>query len=213
MKTPLQIGIVDDVELSLEGSAALLERHSPQVTIARRQLGAGSLGPVDVALVDAFGTPRAGLERCKEIIGQGEAGVVVLHTWRMTPALAVEAVALGVGGVLSKTLRSDELVEALGRIVEGEVVVSEFPFHVGSSPVPDKHRSGLTERELELLSLVAAGLTNSEIGQAMYLAESSVKTYLKRVYRKLEINSRSQAVMVAVEMGLAGPDAGPNVGS
>ncbi len=218
---PLSVAVVDDVDLSAEGATALLGRRPDAVEVVRTvvgrtvvsdAVGEGVASTADVALVDGYGSPRAGLDRCREVMSEGQATRVVLHAWRVTPALAVEAIGSGVAGVLSKTLSADALIDAIERIAEGETVVSDFPFHPGDARRPTPRADGLTGRETELLVLVAEGLSNAEIAAAMYLAESSVKTYLKRIYRKLGINSRSQAAMAAVELGLAGPDAGPNAG-
>lgn len=208
----MSVAVVDDVDLSVEGAAALLGRRPDAVQVVHKVVGGGQVAAADVALVDGYGSPRAGLERCHQVLSDGQAGRVVLHAWRVTPALAVEAIGSGVAGVLSKTLSAEELIDAIERIAEGETVVSEFPFHPGDARRPAPRPDGLTARETELLVLVAEGLSNAEIAAAMYLAESSVKTYLKRIYRKLGLTNRSQAAMAAVELGLAGPDAGPNAG-
>lgn len=206
--TPINLFVVNDVQLVVEGLVAMMEPFDRRIRIAGAAIG--ELDPVDadVALVDAFGHPNAGVERINEVVELGSITKVVLYTWKLSPAQAVEAVDRGAAGILSKSAPASELVRDIERIHEGARVVHEFPVHVWTPTWLETSDTTLTARELELLSFVAAGLTNAEISRAMYLAESSVKTYLKRVYRKLGINSRSQAVMRAVELGIAGPHAG-----
>ena len=206
--SPISLLVVNDVQLVVEGLVAMMEPFGKRITIAGAAIG--ELEPVEaqVALVDAFGHPNAGVERISEVVNLGSVDRVCLYTWKLSPAQAVEAIDRGAAGILSKSAPATELVRDIERIHAGNRVVHEFPVHVWTPTWLETSDTSLTGRELELLSFVASGLTNAEISRAMFLAESSVKTYLKRVYRKLGINSRSQAVMRAVELGIAGPHAG-----
>ena len=203
----ISLVVVDDVQLVVEGLVSMLGPFSQRIRVAGQITG--DLEPVaaDVALVDTFGHPNAGVERISEVVDLGSVGRVCLYTWKLSPAQAVEAIDRGAAGILSKSASATELVRDIERVHDGTRVVHEFPVHVWTSTWVDTSDTSLTPREIELLSLVASGLTNAEVSRAMFLAESSVKTYLKRVYRKLGINSRSQAVMRAVELGIAGPRA------
>lgn len=204
---PISLLVINDVQLVVEGLVAMMEPFDKRITIAGAAIG--DLDPIvaEVALVDAFGHPNAGVERISEVIELGSVERVCLYTWKVSPAQAVEAIDRGAAGILSKSAPATELVRDIERIHEGARVVHEFPVHVWTPTWIETSDTSLTARELELLSFVASGLTNAQISRAMFLAESSVKTYLKRVYRKLGINSRSQAVMRAVELGIAGPHA------
>lgn len=205
---PISLLVANDVQLVVEGLVAMMEPFDKRITIAGAAIG--ELEPIraEVGLVDAFGHPNAGVERISEVVDLGSVDKVCLYTWKLTPAQAVEAIDRGAAGILSKSAPATELVRDIERVHAGDRVVNGFPVHVWTPTWLETSDASLTPRELELLSFVATGLTNAEISRAMFLAESSVKTYLKRVYRKLGINSRSQAVMRAVELGIAGPHAG-----
>ncbi len=205
---PISLLVANDVQLVVEGLVAMMEPFDKRITIAGAAIG--ELEPIraEVALVDAFGHPNAGVERITEVVNLGSIDKVCLYTWRLSPAQAVEAIDRGAAAILSKSAPATDLVRDIERVHSGTRVVNEFPVHVWTPTWLETSDTSLTARELELLSFVASGLTNAEISRAMFLAESSVKTYLKRVYRKLGINSRSQAVMRAVELGIAGPLAG-----
>lgn len=208
---PISLLVANDVQLVVEGLVAMMEPFEKRISIAGAAIG--ELEPIraEVALVDAFGHPNAGVERITEVVSLGSVDKVCLYTWKLSPAQAVDAIDRGAAGILSKSAPATELVRDIERVHAGERVVHEFPIHVWTPTWLETSDTSLTARELELLSFVAAGLTNAEISRAMFLAESSVKTYLKRVYRKLGINSRSQAVMRAVELGIAGPLAGSGI--
>lgn len=198
--------VVNDVELIVEGVVAMLRPYGDQIRIVGTI--AGELRPIhaDVALVDAFGHPRAGLDRLRDVTSLGTCNHVALYTWQISTSMAVEIVKTGADGILSKAAPAQDIADALVRIAAGECVVHDFGdatlLHEGG----DVADVALTERESELLVHVARGLSNYEIGHAMFLAESTVKTYLKRVYRKLGVHSRAQAVMRAVELGIARKD-------
>lgn len=204
---PISLVVINDVQLVVEGLVAMMAPHKKRIAVAGTCIGDIKPLEADLALVDAFGHPNAGVDRVREAMAVGTFGRVVLFTWKLSPAMAVEAIDNGAAGVLSKSASAVEIVEGLERIAQGERIVHEFPLHVWSPTWIETSDTSLTARELELLAFVASGLTNAEISRAMYLAESSVKTYLKRVYKKLGISSRAQAVMRAVELGIAGPPA------
>ncbi len=199
--------VINDVQLVVDGLVAMLTPHSRRVDVVGSEIGVLEPIEAEVALVDAFGHPNAGVDRVGEARALNCFEHVVLYTWKLSPAMAVEAIENGASGILSKSAPATELVEGIVAIANGERVVHDFPVHVWSPNWIETSDATLTARELELLALVATGLTNAEISRAMFLAESSVKTYLKRVYRKLGISSRAQAVMRAVELGIAGPGA------
>ncbi len=205
---PVNVLVINDVQLVVEGLVAMLQPYEKRINIVGTSIGEMSAIEAEVALVDAFGHPSAGVDRVKEAVALGTIKHVVLYTWKISPAMAVEAADNGAAGILAKSSTALEVVDGIERVANGERVVHEFPVHVWSPTWLETSDASLTAREVELLSFVASGLSNSEISRAMYLAESSVKTYLKRVYRKLGINSRAQAVMRAVELGLAGPESG-----
>ncbi len=203
----ISLVVINDAQLVVDGLAAMLSPYDRRLEIVGCEIGVLQPIPATVALVDAFGHPNAGVDRVAEAHALDCFEHVVLFTWKLTPAMAVEAVEKGASGVLSKSANAPELVDGLTRVAKGERVIHDFPVHVWSPTWAETSDTNLTAREIELLGFVAIGLSNAEISQEMYLAESSVKTYLKRVYRKLGISSRAQAVMRAVELGIAGPGA------
>jgi DNA-binding NarL/FixJ family response regulator len=131
----------------------------------------------------------------------------VVYTWNFAPPLIEVALSKGASGYLSKTLPASALVDALERIHGGEVVVSPPPprtcLSVGQN-WPGRSE-GLSERESEILALITQGKNNQEIAALTYLSANSVKTYIRSTYRKIGVQSRTQAVLWGVEHGFT-PD-------
>ena len=128
---------------------------------------------------------------------------MAVYTWNFQPWLTRDTLNQGVRGYLSKSLPAARLVERLCAIAAGQLVVS-----------PSKGRSalvggdwpgraeGLTAREAEVLSLITMGLSNQEIAERTLLSLNSIKSYIRSAYRKIDVDSRSKAVLWGVEHGL-----------
>ena len=200
---PLTVAIANDYEIVVEGLAALLARHDDIETIGLLlEDEASPPGPVDVVLYDTYG--REGLfgEQLDVLLGAPWANHVVVFTLWWASALTRAALERGVKGVLSKGLDSATLAAALRKVADGEVVVMP-PRRRQSSPTeaqrawPGQTRD-LSERESEVVVLVAQGLRNREIARMLQLSEDTVKTHLKRTYRKLGVANRAQATNVVL---------------
>lgn len=120
---------------------------------------------------------------------------LVLSTDRSAAGNALQAIELGVRGVVSRKLEAEELIEALRAVAEGEMYV-QYP---AITALPARTRTSLTAREGELLKLVACGLKNKEIATAMRITEGSVKTYMFRLFRRLNVKDRFELAMYAME--------------
>lgn len=195
------VAIVNDVDLVVAGLKAMLGPFHDRIQVVSTQTG--PLVPVtaDVALVDAFGHPDAGLRRVREVLALGTVEHVALYTWRISPEGAQSFIEAGAAGVLSKAASADQTARSIELLSDGKQVIDTF---AASAFIPSWEDVGadLSTRDVEILALVAKGYDNAEIGGELYLAESTVKTYIKRLYQSLGVHTRAQAVMRAVEMGL-----------
>jgi DNA-binding NarL/FixJ family response regulator len=108
---------------------------------------------------------------------------------------------------LSKALPARELVAALEAIHGGDMVISDPPFRARSSPGLNwpGRSEGLTDRESEILALITQGKSNAEVATLTYLSPNTVKSYIRTIYRKIEVASRTQAVLWGVRHGFT-PD-------
>lgn len=206
--------IIDDHTLFRDGLQGLLERHNIEVVAS---LGDGQEGIrlaqtllPDIVLLDMRMPTITGLEVLKNLqANKFEAPVVMLTTSNDERDL-VEALRNGAKGYLLKEMEPDDVVAALREIVKGETVVApnltqilarvvkgEPILETEPSPIDD-----LTPREAEILSLLAEGQSNKVIARNLGISDGTVKLHVKAILRKLNIHSRVEAAVIAVEHGL-----------
>ena len=208
-RPPLSVLIAHDADLVVQGVQAILARHPDRLGVVgchRDGAGSGNGARADVALIGTLGSTQVLTERIRAAVAARLAATVGAFTWGVSSTEAERLLAAGATGVLAMAAPSHQLVDDLERVGRGEQVLRGVVGAGGvTAPVGVGQRATrLSAREVELLTLLADGLNNAEIGEQLYLAQSTVKTYLKRLYRKLEVNTRTQAVIRAVEMGLIG---------
>jgi NarL family two-component system response regulator LiaR len=205
----IRLAIVNDYELVVAGVAAMLsdDRHRIQVTAL--DPWASSLDGVDVVLYDTFGPVNSSMDCLAELVRRGGAPVIV-YTWKLRPDVAREALGRGAAGYLSKALTGPQIADAVQAVLRGAIVVSPDvapPEAQAGGDWPGRAVAGLTAREAEMLTMIAAGMSNQEIADRSYLSINSVKTYIRTAYRKIGAQRRSQAVRWALQNGFtATPD-------
>ncbi|MEO5833164.1 MAG: response regulator transcription factor [Nakamurella sp.] len=204
---PIMVALVDDYDVVLIGLAHMFDEYRDRIVIAEIDANASLRDPVDVVLYDSFAQPESDHSELRELADNPRVGAVVMYTWNFHPDLVREAMAKGVAGYLSKTLPARELVEAIERVYAGEVVVSEQPRRAASALGLDwpGRREGITDREAEILALITQGKSNAEVATLTYLSPNTVKSYIRSVYRKIGVASRTQAVLWGVDHGFT-PD-------
>ena len=204
---PITIALVDDYDVVLAGVARMFDPFRHRVLVAEIDANTTLDDAVDIALYDAFAQPESDLAEIEVLVDSDRARRVVVYTWNFDPTLVAAARRKGVHGYLSKTLGAPELVEALEAVHRGEVVVVEPPPGATVAPQLDwpGRDHGLTDREAEVLALITQGKSNAEVATLTYLAPNTVKSYIRSVYRKIEVASRTQAVLWGIDHGFA-PD-------
>lgn len=194
----LRVAIVHDDELVRLGLAAIL-RPQGQFELVTDP---AEHGPVDIALFD----PLAGSYResgLATLVASSHVARVAIYTWNFQPWSAGDWIRRGASGYLSKALPATALVEALLAIQVGRTIVAPGRHEAVSSRwVGQEH--GLTEREAQMLALIASGMTNAEVAEYTRLSVNSIKSYIRSCYRKIDVTSRSQAVVWAIAHGLGG---------
>jgi DNA-binding NarL/FixJ family response regulator len=159
----------------------------------------------DIVIVDETGVPENALARIAEVRATLRDAKIVLLSSRMDPEVLTKATSAGADSAISKTPSSLSLGALLREVAAGNVFNAFAPAVVAAKPITD-----LTMRELEILRLVAAGASNSEIGRQLWIAEQTVKFHLSNVFRKLGVSNRTEASHHAYVNGLleARPGAG-----
>jgi DNA-binding NarL/FixJ family response regulator len=204
---PLSIALVDDYDIVVMGIAHILEQYRDRVVIAELDTNKDVSDMVDIVLYDSFAQPESDHDEISVLIRNQRARRVAVYTWNFDPDLIESARQQGVHGYLSKALPARELVAALEAIHAGDIVISDPPFRVrsiGGLNWPGRSE-GLTDRESEILALITQGKSNAEVATLTYLSPNTVKSYIRTIYRKIDVSSRTQAVLWGVRHGFT-PD-------
>jgi DNA-binding NarL/FixJ family response regulator len=220
----MRVLIADDQQMVRAGLRMILE-HEPDVEVVG-EAGDGTealelarrMRP-DVVLMDIRMPRMDGLEATRNLLSQpGIATRVLILTTFEIDEYVFEAIRAGASGFLLKTAPPADLVHAVRVVAAGDALLSpsitrqligEFA-RLSRRPVESPPEvASLTEREAEVLKLVAAGLSNAEIAKGLFLGEATIKTHLGRVLDKLGLRDRVQAVIYAYEHGLVEPGWGP----
>jgi two-component system nitrate/nitrite response regulator NarL len=218
--TPIKVLIVDDHTLFRSGICSLLSRQDGFEVVGEAGDGlegvkrAQSLKP-DVVLLDLHMPGTSGLEAVR-LIADGAPGThVVMLTVSEDAEDLMECLRAGAQGYLLKNIDTQYLLDSIRRAAEGEAVMSpqmtaKLMASVRKQPreaavaVAEKDR--LTPRERDTLALLAKGASNKEIARHLDLAESTVKIHVQNILKKLNLSSRVQAAVYAVEHGMATKD-------
>lgn len=211
----LRITLINDDEIVRRGVVAMLSRYDAQIGFAEH---ANPASPqVDIALVETFVAGHGNGPDLARLIADPRIRRTVVYTWNFQPWLARDVIEQGASGYLSKSLTAAQLVAALHQVHAGVTVVSPSTrtSRVVGSDWPGREE-GLTAREAEVLSLITTGLSNADIASRMSLSPNSIKSYVRSGYRKIDVTTRSQAVLWGISrgMGAAQPEqARPHVGA
>jgi DNA-binding NarL/FixJ family response regulator len=204
---PITVALVDDYDIVLAGVAHMLDRYRERVVVAALDANTSVQDSVDIALYDSFAQPESDHEEIAVLVANPRAHRVVVYTWNFHPDLIASARRQGAHGYLSKTLPARELVLALEAVHAGDIMISEPPRRASSAIGLDwpGRGEGLTDREAEILALITQGKNNAEVARLTYLSPNTVKSYIRNIYRKIAVGSRTQAVLWGVNHGFA-PD-------
>ncbi|MCX4800157.1 MULTISPECIES: response regulator transcription factor [unclassified Streptomyces] len=220
MSTPIKVMIADDQMMVRQGFTVLLNAQPDIEVVGQAVDGADAVAKVaelapDVVLMDIRMPGMGGIEATSVITSVPDAAVkvLVLTTFDLDEYV-YEALRAGASGFLLKDASADQLAEAVRVVAAGEALLSpnitkrlitEFS-RLGAPRAPSRARiEALTERETEVLSLIAQGLSNAEISEHLVLAEQTVKTHVSRILVKLGLRDRTQAAVFAYETGLIRP--------
>lgn len=206
-KSPITVALVDDYDVVLIGVANMFERYRDRVVVAEIDANKGVVDDVDIVLYDSFAQPESDHQEIATLVANPRARRVVVYTWNFHPDLVESARQQGAHGYLSKTLPARELVAALEAVHAGETVISDAPPRTRTAVGLDwpGRGEGLSDREAEILALITQGKSNAEVAALTYLSPNTVKSYIRTIYRKIDVGSRTQAVLWGVDHGFT-PD-------
>lgn len=215
----IRVALADDHQLVRAGFRALLGSEPGIEVVAEASSGQELLRalretPVDVALVDIRMPDGDGLWAAEQIAADAALSgvrVVIVTTFELDEYV-IRAVLAGASGFLVKDTEPAELIRAVRAVAEGDALLSPSVTRTlldsaapGLRQAPDPRLlAALTEREVDVLRLVAEGLTNDEIGARLHLSPLTAKTHVSRIMQKLYARDRVRLVIIAYESGLVG---------
>jgi DNA-binding NarL/FixJ family response regulator len=215
----VRVLLVDDDDLMRAGLRAVLSSDESISVVGEAADGRGGVDQVravkpDVVLMDVRMPDLDGISATGEVLAAWpDAKVVILTTFEQDDYI-FGALRAGASGFLLKRTKPEELIAAIRTVAAGDSLLSpsvtrKVIERVAGEPVTDRSASErldeLTPREREVLELIGHGLSNGEIGAALVIEESTVKTHVKRILMKLRLRDRVQAVIFAYESGLVRP--------
>ena len=216
----IRVLLADDQALVRSGFRLILEAREDLEVVGEAEDGAEAvelalrLDP-DVILMDVRMPKVDGVEATRRLTAAGSGARVVILTTFDLDEYVYDAIRAGASGFLLKDVQPAQLVDAVRVIAAGEALLAPTVTrrlldrfaHVLPDEKPPPLLKGLTTRELEILRLVAGGLSNAEIAEQLVVTEATVKTHVSSVLRKLHLRDRVQAVALAYDAGLVQPSA------
>lgn len=211
---PIRVFVADDHELVRFALRKLLEDEMDIKVVGESADGEGAVEgvcecDVDVVLLDLRMPGIGGVEACRRIKERNPGVNVLVLTSFGDDDEVFGVLAAGAGGYILKDTRPEQVVQAVRSIALGQAV---FDSTIAARVIAGKSDSGtspdaellelLSDRELEVLRLMAKGMSNKEIGRALWIGEATVKTHVSHVLHKLETPDRTQAVLTAIRAGL-----------
>ena len=222
----IKLIVADDHALARGGLRAMLGAEDDLEVVGEAADGAEAVDLAlklrpDVVVMDIRMPRLDGIEATRRLRAHaGAPNVLVLTTFDLDEYV-YEALRAGAGGFMLKDAAPSQLAEAVRTVAAGESLlapavtrrlVERYVRRPPADKVREQEFAELTERELEVLTLIARGLSNAEIGEQLFLSEATVKTHVTRILSKLGLRDRVQAVVRAYESGLVEPGAEPAAG-
>ncbi|MEV5314521.1 MULTISPECIES: response regulator transcription factor [unclassified Streptomyces] len=216
----IRVLIADDQQMVRQGFTVLLNTMPDIEVVGQAVDGLDAVAQVaelapDVVLMDIRMPELGGIEATRRITAEAQAPRVLVLTTFDLDEYVYEALRAGASGFLLKDASAEQLAEAVRVVAAGDALlapgitrrlIAEFSRLDGAPRAPLKERvADLTERETEVLALIARGLSNAEIARQLVVAEQTVKTHVGRILVKLGLRDRTQAAVFAYESGLVRP--------
>lgn len=202
--TTIRILIADDHAIFRQGLATIINRDPDMITIAQAENGEQAIAlfqehQPDVTLMDLRMPQVDGVTAIGAIRAIAKSARIIVLTTYDSDEDIYRGLQAGAKGYLLKETEPDELLNAIRTVHRGQQYI---PPDVGAKLAQRLSNPELSERELEVLRSLAQGMSNAEIAAALSIGEGTVKSHVNRILNKLDVNDRTQAVIVAVKRGI-----------
>jgi DNA-binding NarL/FixJ family response regulator len=215
----IRVLLADDEALVRRGFRMILEAEDDLEVVGEAADGEAAIDlarrtPADIVLMDIRMPGTDGIEATRHIAAVGGPRVIILTTFGLDEYL-FEALRAGASGFLLKNTAPEQLAEAVRVVSRGNALIAPEVTRAlieafarvpdPAAPPPEQLRRMLTPREVEVLVLLARGLSNAEIADDLVISEATAKTHVGHILTKLDLRDRTQAVVLAYESGLVEP--------
>ena len=217
MAEAIRLLLADDHTVLRQGMAQVLDMQPDIDVVAQADNGQEAVRLVakhrpDIVLMDINMPEMDGVEAAARITADyPDTGVIILTMYRRDDYV-FEAIKAGANGYLLKEVELDELLAAVRSVAQGEAVIDSAiasrvlaEFRRPQPSDEEEAEPDLPERDVEILRLLAQGLSNQEIADRMYIAEKTVRNRLSGIFRRLHLDNRTQAALYAIQEGIAEP--------
>jgi DNA-binding NarL/FixJ family response regulator len=210
----IRVLVADDQSMVRAGFRMLLTGGPDIEVVAEASNGREAVAMAErfnpaVVLMDIRMPEIDGLEATRRILAANQAARILILTTFGLDEYVYEALRAGASGFVLKDDPAEQLISAVRTVAAGNALLSPAitkrvirQFTRITRPAPPKELGELTEREREILRLIATGLSNAEIGRGLYISETTVKTHVTHILQKLGLRDRVQAVVLAYQAGL-----------
>jgi DNA-binding NarL/FixJ family response regulator len=207
---PIRVYLLDDHEVVRQGLKALLEGAGGIEVVGESGSAVEAAARIpatkpDVAVLDARLPDGSGIEVCRTVRGVDDSIQALILTSYDDDEALFAAIMAGAAGYVLKEIRGNDLVDGIRRVASGQSLIdpaltAKVLERVRKGPSVAPELADLTDQERKLLSLIAEGLTNRQIGEQMFLAEKTVKNYVSSILAKLGLERRTQAAVLASKL-------------
>ncbi|MCX7746976.1 MAG: response regulator transcription factor [Clostridia bacterium] len=203
----IKIYIVDDHPFVREGLKAYLGTIADIEIVGEAENGRIAMGDIaqlnpDIAIIDLRLPDMNGIEISRYIRARNLFTKVIILSSFSEPSEVKQAMESGISGYLMKDTTPSKVVEAIYQVAKGEPVLHPKIARLLMSQAASSQQAftELTPKETEVLSLLAKGTSTKDIAKKLYVSESTIKTHLKNIFKKLDVNDRTQAILKAMDL-------------